>query len=236
MTTRKYAGRGEFTDRHPWRGIWNVYGRAATTSLLALACLSGCTSLVLRGSTESVTSGIGDILEQQIADNLALFRTQQIPLASQVLLGQGAITIQDNVSPTLKLPYTHTASSSKEGDLGASRQWQEAWTITPVMDPKDLTRLQYAYECASNGCPKGFSYPTVSGAPTAAEVAAFSPSRSWLSFNGCSDHPGWQSLGRHHGQSVCVEPKKFAEFALVILGTAVDTQGSNKQKGAFLAF
>lgn len=213
---------------------------------ICVACLlvtvSGCTSFVLRKSTESVTYTINTILEQQIADNLALFHGDGIPLPSQMVLGQGAITIQDNISPQFKFPYTNTRSSSKEGDLGASRQWQEAWSVTPVVDADDLLRLQYVYQCAATTtCPRTPDtsiYPSGNGAPMPSSARFpwnLFPAKAWLSFGGCK-HDGWRYLGSHHGLKVCVEPKQFARFALLVMQVTVDTQKANSTKGAFLAF
>src|ERR1700744_676778 len=110
--------------------------------LIAIATsASGCT-WALQHSTLSVSSSIAPIIEQQVLANLSAAYEAPYSIPAQAVLSQGAVQIQNGTSAALKLPYTHTASSSKEGDPGVTFQWQETWTIVPVMDAQDIARLQ----------------------------------------------------------------------------------------------
>ena len=116
--------------------------------LLPLLALSGCASVALRHSTVTVSTSVGVILEEQVLENLSRFYDMPYAMPSQVVLSSGAVQVQNQLTSTLKLPYTNTLSSSKEADLGGTLQWQETWTITPVTDSEDIYRLQYLYQGA----------------------------------------------------------------------------------------
>jgi hypothetical protein len=113
-------------------------------SVAVAASVSGCT-WALQHSTLSVSSSIAPIIEQQVLANLSAAYEAPYSIPAQAVLSQGAVQIQNGTSVALKLPYTRTASSSKEGDPGVTFQWQETWTIVPVMDAQDIARLQYLY-------------------------------------------------------------------------------------------
>jgi hypothetical protein len=227
----------ESTSRTDWKIL-----RVTALCFIILTML-GCTSGALRRSTGAVASEIGAIIEQQAADNLGRYKERPGSFPSQAVLGQGAVTIQNSITPTLKAPYTLTQKSSKEADLGATMQWQEAWTITPVMDNADLRRLKFVYTCAVGACPKDDRYDaSASGgatAPTVEVVKTFfkdNPPASWLKFAACpTTDKSWKSLGTHHGFEICVNQDGFSQFTFLLLQLAVDTQSSNKTKGAFLA-
>ena len=123
--------------------------RVAIASLISSVLCIGCASSQLRGSTLAVSTSIGAIIEQQVLGNLAQSYDSPYSIPAQAVLTTGAIQIQNQATAALKLPYTHTAGSSKEGDPGITLQWQETWTITPVMDSEDLDRLQYLYSGAT---------------------------------------------------------------------------------------
>ncbi|MDF2434536.1 MAG: hypothetical protein JWP44_4167 [Mucilaginibacter sp.] len=123
--------------------------RVAIASIsLSVLCV-GCASSELRGSTLAVSTSIGPIIEQQVLGNLAQSYDSPYSIPAQAVLSQGAIQIQNQATASLKLPYTHTFNSSKEADPGVTFQWQETWTIVPVMDSEDLDRLQYLYSGAT---------------------------------------------------------------------------------------
>jgi hypothetical protein len=115
---------------------------------LTIVPLAGCTSTALRHSTVSVSTSVGVILEQQVLENLSRIYDAPYSMPSQVVLSSGAIQVQNQLTSTLKLPYTVTAKNSKEADLGSNMQWQETWTITPVTDSEDMYRLQFLYQGA----------------------------------------------------------------------------------------
>ena len=123
--------------------------RVLCIALVGVAlCFSACTSWALHRSTASVASSVGTIIEEQVVENLDRFYDAPYSIPSQVVLSQGVVQVQNQLTSALKLPYTLTQKSSKEGDLGANMQWQEAWTIVPVTDSEDIYRLQYLYRGA----------------------------------------------------------------------------------------
>jgi len=167
----------------------------------SIPLITGCTSIALRNSTDAAASQIATIIEQQIGENLGRFHADRFAMPSQMVLGQGAITVQNNVSATLKAPYTLTQKSSKEGDAGTTMQWQESWTVTPVVDPVDLQHLQFVYACAVKECPKEETYvKRPEPKPAAAEKAGAAPAAAGPSSEVVTqffrDHPpggGWHS-------------------------------------------
>ncbi|MGH6680732.1 MAG: hypothetical protein ACREDL_17800 [Bradyrhizobium sp.] len=95
------------------------------------------------------------LIEQEVVENLLQFKEDPYSIPSSMVLSTGVITIQDQFTGTWKLPYSDTGGNAKEADLGGSRQFQEAWTITPVTDPADILSLQYVYGTAVLHASKG---------------------------------------------------------------------------------
>jgi len=118
--------------------------------LIALFCIAlcSCTAVALRRSTVTVSSSVETILQEEILGNLGRFYDSPFAIPSQVTLSTGVVTVQNQLTSTLKVPYSLVQKSSKEEDVGANMQWQEAWTITPITDSEDLSRLQYLYSRA----------------------------------------------------------------------------------------
>jgi hypothetical protein len=144
--------------RDPWAQFIML---CSITMAIAVFLLGGCTSRALQRSTITVSSSVGAILEQQVLENLGRFYGAPYSMPSQVVLSQGVVQVQNQLTSTLKLPYTLTQKNSKEGDLGLNMQWQETWTIVPVTDSEDLYRLQYLYQGAVNNLLPPAQRPTL---------------------------------------------------------------------------
>lgn len=108
-------------------------------------CICASCTWELRRSTLSVSSSITPIVEQQILENLSKAYDSPYFIPAQAVLSQGAIQIQNQGTVGMKLPYTVTRTTDKEVDPSVTLQWQETWTIVPVMDAPDIGRLQYLY-------------------------------------------------------------------------------------------
>ena len=162
--------------------LWRI---SKLLTVCACAGVVGCTSLLLRHSTNSVSSSIRQILQKQVLDNLGRFVDNPYTIPSEAVLTTGAIQIQSQVTGQMKLPYTVTRTTDKEVDPGANVQWQESWTITPVMDSSDLSRLEYLYQGAVSNArqvtavvtpsAKYFSFETHQGHVASAFISCKTP-------------------------------------------------------------
>lgn len=122
--------------------------RITACAVLSVCACSGCT-WELKESTLSVSSSITPIVEEQVLENLSKAYDSPYFIPAQAVLTTGAIQIQNQGTLGMKLPYTVTRTVDKEIDPGVTMQWQETWTITPVMDAPDIGRLQYLYSNAA---------------------------------------------------------------------------------------
>lgn len=113
-------------------------------AIFTVCICTGCT-WELKRSTLSVSSSITPILEEQVLENLSKAYDSPYFIPAQAVLSQGAIQIQNQGTIGMKLPYTVTRTADKEVDPSVTMQWQETWTIVPVMDAPDIGRLQYLY-------------------------------------------------------------------------------------------
>jgi hypothetical protein len=152
-----------------------------TFVVLSMLC-TGCASTELKYSTISVSGSIGEIINQQVVANLVQAYVSPYAIPSQAVLSQGLIQIQNQASITTKLPYTVTRSNDKEIDPGLTFQWQEAWTIVPVMDAQDAARLEYLYVGATATLKRSQSQPEPPTSSGTSSIAPHSENSQLLEF------------------------------------------------------
>ena len=148
--------------------------------LLIIGCIlgmaSGCTSVQLRKDTVSQATAVHDLVQQQVLDNLAMFvyNPNSMPYFSYANQGGAQVTDQANgsasagwgranlypttpISPagfTGFIPFPFLLSSIGL-NAGAQRSQQEAFTVTPVNDPRKLELMRCAYQLAVANCGRG---------------------------------------------------------------------------------
>ncbi len=140
--------------------------RISPVALLCLLLLAGCASAQLNYNAMDLATSSSDLISTQILSNLAKFRRFPFAIPSQVSIPSGSVTTTNSVTPTFGSPLglqattsvantvaatlsgttTHTAlSPNGTFTLGASDQWSQNWSISPLQDPDQLRRLRAIY-------------------------------------------------------------------------------------------
>jgi hypothetical protein len=119
--------------------------------LLFISTSLGCTHVQLRNSTVSQARTLSDIYQQQVIDNLALFIYDPGALPHFAFANQGTTTIADQGTLALMNGWGRNAGfpllfSTEQLNPTLQRNAQEAWTLTPVTDPRKLELMRCAYQ------------------------------------------------------------------------------------------
>jgi hypothetical protein len=117
-----------------------------------IACV-GCTDIPLRQNTERQAGALGDVYEQEVMNNLAMFvhDSGSMPWFSYANQGGSSVTDQGNVGATAGWSRGSAGTApflfnSVGGSLGLQRAQQESFTMTPVNDPRRLELMRCAYQ------------------------------------------------------------------------------------------
>jgi hypothetical protein len=143
-------------------------------TLFAGMFISGCTSVQLQKNTVQQSWTVGAIQQQQVLDNLALFVCDYNALPSFTFPNQGGSTVTDSGNAGLTSGWSRiTQAGPQIGEFlltalglsfGATRTAQEAFTLTPINDPRKLELMRCAYQravanCGFGGAPETGSDP-----------------------------------------------------------------------------
>ena len=125
-----------------------------------LLIMSGCTHIQLQKNTVRQARTLGDIHQQQVLNNLAMFAYDPNSLPSFSIPNQGSSNVTDTGSTAATPGFGRSAAglflfNTLGLSFGASRQAQEAFTLTPVNDPRKLELMRCAYQQAINQCGRG---------------------------------------------------------------------------------
>ena len=135
--------------------------------LLVVCCVlctaSGCIMHMngkLRHNSVHQASSVRDMQQQQVLDNLAMFmcyynampyfsypNQSGAQVSDQANIGGSASGGRPNSQPISVLPQLHSACPAL-----LQRSQQEAYTVTPVNDPRKLELMRCAYQLAIRNC------------------------------------------------------------------------------------
>jgi hypothetical protein len=127
------------------------YSRPVLAAVAAALCVAftACGTTQLRRSTIATGHTATDIIYSMVLDNVAMAKDLPGSLPWHIKITQGAITIQDSVTPTLG--YMHAAAITKSIQLAGTQSAQVSWTVVPVVDKPTLQTLQMYYANAASG-------------------------------------------------------------------------------------
>lgn len=138
--------------------------------LLGLGTLPGCLDAQLRKNTVAVGYSSGEIQQQQVLDNLAMFVCDYNAFPSFSYPNQGGSNVTDSGSAGAtpgfsRIGLTGTAVkafvfSTLGLNFGVSRTCLESFTLTPINDPKKLELMRCAYQRAVKSCGLGVESTT----------------------------------------------------------------------------
>jgi hypothetical protein len=139
--------------------------------LIAALCFAGCTHTQLRKNTVRQSGTVGEIQQQQVLNNLAMFVCDRNALPSFSYPNQSGSIVTDSGNAGLASGWSQIVQGPRAGEfllsaLGLSfsttRTAQEAFTLQPINDPRRLELMRCAYQraIASCGCgPESQSCP-----------------------------------------------------------------------------
>jgi hypothetical protein len=117
-----------------------------------IACV-GCTDIPLRQNTERQAGALGDVYEQEVMNNLAMFAHDpgSMPWFSYANQSGSIVTDQGNLGATTGWSRGTTGTApflfnTVGGSLGLQRAQQESFVLTPVNDPRKLELMRCAYQ------------------------------------------------------------------------------------------
>jgi hypothetical protein len=123
----------------------------ALASVLGLSILmaSGCAHVQLAKNTVRQARTLSDIYEQQVLDNVAKFVYNFNSLPHFAIADGGTTAVNDQLlgNGNLLLPIGTNSSLGINGQ----RQCNDAWTLTPISDPRKLELMRCSYQRAV-GC------------------------------------------------------------------------------------
>ncbi len=127
---------------------------------LAICIFSGCMHTQLRNNSANEAWSAGNMEQQQVLDNLAMFVANPNAMPYFSFPNQSAASVQDTgnagVVPgfgrSTVAPLGAFWLSSLGLSFSAQRQQQEGFTITPVNDPRKLELMRCAYQQAVGRC------------------------------------------------------------------------------------
>ena len=147
---------------------------------IAVLCLvvmaTGCTHIQLRNNATNEAISVGELQQQQVLDNLAMFVHDYNSMPYFSYPNQGAAIVTDQgtvgVTPSFGRPITSGLQFAKPtffrppffldfmlNSLGlsttAQRSCQESYTMTPINDPRKLELMRCAYQTAVADCGYG---------------------------------------------------------------------------------
>ena len=145
-----------------------------TRQCVIIACIlsaaSGCADVQLRKNSVSQAAAVHDLQQQQVLDNLAMFvhNYNSMPYFSYANQSGAQVTDQANASASIgwgrvnefgnsavpHIPFPLLFSSAGLAG-GGQRSQQEAFTVTPVNDPRKLELMRCAYQTAVANCGRG---------------------------------------------------------------------------------
>ena len=141
-------------------------------ALVACICcaVSGCTSTQLRKNSVEQATVVHALEQQEVMDNLAMFVYDYNSMPYFSFPNQSGSTVTDqanagaslgwgranNLAGTTSPPSTVPLLLNAIGLSGAAqRSQQEAFTVTPVNDPRKLELMRCAYQLAVRSCGRG---------------------------------------------------------------------------------
>jgi hypothetical protein len=128
--------------------------------MLCLLCAaSGCTHVQLRKNTVNQAVAASEMEQQQVLDNLAMFvcDINSMPFFSYPNQSGSQVTDTGNLGGSAAWTRPTTAPfplifGPAGFSLTAQRSQQEAFTVTPINDPRKLELMRCAYQTAVGNC------------------------------------------------------------------------------------
>src|ERR1700722_15955819 len=112
--------------------------RIASRCALVIGMLSlcACASTLLRSSTVATGQTATDIVYSMVLDNVVLAKEVPGGLPWDIKITQGAITINESVTPTLG--YMSSTAITRSIQVAGTGSAQVSWTVVPVVDETTL--------------------------------------------------------------------------------------------------
>jgi len=119
---------------------------------ICVASLSGCAHHQLGYNTVKQADTVADVHTQQVLDNLAKFAHNPGALPHFSFPNAGQSTVNDQVGGSTGFNFSPHALTSWMFGASANRSMTEAYTMTPINDPRKLELMRCAYQRAISPC------------------------------------------------------------------------------------
>lgn len=125
-----------------------MVGRNTATALVASLMLfvEGCAHQQLRWNAVQQSRTLTDIYEQQVLDNLAMFVQDQGSLPFFAFPNGGGTDVTDEGGAGTDLKWNATTFVDGVLRFNGRRNMKQAWTLSPVTDPRRLELMRCAYQ------------------------------------------------------------------------------------------
>jgi hypothetical protein len=146
-----------------------------SVAIFSLSVLSGCASTQINYNTLDIASTYDELVTKQVTFNLRKTYEHSYGIPAFVKVSAQTATTQNSITPTLTLPLSDqiqrvaqiTAASTglttlnsrtsqfagKSLSLAGTDQWNQTYTLTPVIDPDQLRRLRALYQYVTRTAP-----------------------------------------------------------------------------------
>lgn len=122
----------------------------AVWCLIVLALTPGCATTQLKIGHVQQAKTLTSIYEQQVLDNLAMFKSNPDALPFFAVPGAGKAQVSGTSS--ISANPLNGPGHTNLGPLSFGRNTQNNWTMEPITDPKRLQIMRGLYQDAINGC------------------------------------------------------------------------------------
>ena len=193
---------------------------------------SGCTHMQLQKNTNRQAKSVSEIYEEQVLDNLAMFVCNAHSTPFFAVPASGTNQVSDNGKVDAGA-NAFTLRFWKFVSAGGSRQMNQSWGLSPVVDPGRLRLMQCAYQRAvgasADYCQQCCELETAFYGPKYVCNGPCEITCGWLQWSDCwKDVPKCccKKYGHHCGTYVWVDPCYEHEFSKLVLKIADFASGS----------
>lgn len=118
---------------------------------MAVTPIFGCTSAQLAHNTVTQANSHTDILYRQVLDNLAASECNRDVLPHFSVVGTGGTMVIDSASAEVGLAWDARSFIGSTLGLGGAREFEDSWTLAPIVNPDKLRAMRAAYQVTTRG-------------------------------------------------------------------------------------
>jgi hypothetical protein len=138
-------------------------------AIISILTLTSCASSQVNYNTLDIASTYDQLITKQVTFNLRKTYENPYGIPAFVKVSNQTATTQNSITPTFTLPLTDQITTALNGvgaltsrtsqftgkslSLSAVDQWNQTYTLSPIVDPDQLRRLQTLYQYVTKTIP-----------------------------------------------------------------------------------